>query len=134
MKKLIFILVLISLISCRTEEQKCLKIAMKFNNEFEFFLKYKYDGSSYNGYQPDKWILVKENCPDIYNEYILPKKIIWDSLLMVPREKTTIEGMTSSEMMYKLKLKEIEKNKIKVKKSDEVSISQDHYVLIDTLK
>jgi hypothetical protein len=134
MKKLIFILVLISLVSCRTEEQKCLKIAMEFSDEFETFLRYKYDNIYYNGYQPKEWILVKENCPDIYNKYILSKKVIWDSLLMVPREKTIIEGMTSSEMMYKLKLKEMEKNKVKVKKSDDVSISQDHYVLIDTLK
>jgi hypothetical protein len=134
-KTLILLAISIFFISCNSGYESVLKqpndkymdIAMDYQEKFDNYLHFKFDGAS--GYYsssitpPVKWMIVKRECPEIYEEFILPSKIVWDSLQHVPRERTLYEGVNADIVAHKIKMKELDK--IKVKKSQNVEINTD---------
>jgi len=142
MKKLIiFIVALLLLVSCEhnTQYNQGYRYVDKYNKAFALFLANKYDGKYYSSDYtriPDGLANFKVNYPDLYLEYIVPTKHIWDSLRFVPIELTLYGGLTPNILKYKLRIKEIEKQRIKIKKSDDVTIttsSGDNNIFTDSL-
>ena len=107
-------------------DKNCLECVESYELTYQNYLLFKYDGRTvYDSEIMDaNWIQVKEDCPELYKDHILPIKIKWDSIRFIPVEKTILEGVPSTTLDYKLRTKEIEKVKtrIKVKKSNGVDI------------
>lgn len=139
---LFFAIVIIGFTSCDgydtpVSERKCMETIMKYQNNFDNYLHFKYDG--YDHFQtsfitpPEEWIKVAENCPDLYEKYIVPIQFEWDSIRRIPREITLYEGISDDVLKYKLRIKELEKYKGKIKKSDNAEINMgDRIYVADT--
>jgi len=128
MKKILILLIIsvFILTNCKTDEEKCIKKISEYHEEFSRFLTYKYDDYTYTIHQPSM-LDVKLICPDLYENEVLPIKTLWDSIAMIPIQKTDIDGLSGNQLKYKLKIKQIEQTKVKVKKSDNVNVSNDEY-------
>ena len=121
-------------------EKKCFKKIESYSEAYDNYLLLKYD-NEWNGIYSyvvnTDWIYVKKNRPDLYEEYIAPIKTEWDSIKQIPIEKTLLEGIPENVLKYKLKYKEIDKAKtrIKIKKSDGVDVAnyQNTTIIRDTI-
>ena len=120
------------------QEKRCVKIIGEYHKNYNNFLHYKYDDKYFSSITyispPPDYIEVKLNCPELYDEFILPLKTEWDSLLRIPKEVTLYEGVSENVLNYNLKIKELEKYRVKMKKSDgsDINIGDDIYVMDST--
>lgn len=121
-------------------ERKCYKKIAAYSQAYDRYLMMKYD-AEYDGLTSsivnEDWIYVKKQCPELFDEYIIPIKTKWDSIRFIPLEKTLLEGVPENVLKYRLKYKEIDKKrtKIKVKKSEDVDISnyQNSTIMTDSI-
>lgn len=140
MKKVLVLLILVGLFmtSCTGNYREQARINAQYalvddyQRTFQLFCLNKFDGDSYSGiFKPDGITKLKHENPSLYELEIRPIEILWDSLLMVNSDRAQMNGMSESMMKYKDK----SKSRIKVKKSDNVTINMNNEIIKpDTLQ
>lgn len=142
MKKIVILLLGVLLFTgcVMTTEDQCLEICEDYFENYQNYLVYKYDGVSIYSRsditQPKDWMKVKTNCPEFYEEFIAPVKVIWDSLNKIPIEVIQYQGLSDDIIKTKLKIKQIESIRGKMKRSDNstLEIGNDTYFYLDSLR
>jgi hypothetical protein len=97
-----------------TTEDRCIGYCEDYNDKFQNYLLHKYDGYAFYAHDivpPKTWVTVKYECPELYQEFIAPVKVIWDSIAKIPIEVIQYEGLSDDIIKTKLRIKEIEKIK-----------------------
>ncbi len=127
MKNIIILLTVLLFTSCVPPiEERCIEYCEDYNENFNKYLLHKYDGYHFTYVTditpPDTWVTVKHNCPEMYEEFIAPVKVIWDSIAKIPIGVIQYEGLSDDIIKTKLRIKEIEKIRGKMKKSDNSSL------------
>lgn len=142
MKNIVILLSILFLASCVPPvEERCVEYCEEYVLNFNNYLLYKYDGRHFSYTHeitpPESWVKVKHNCPELYEEFIAPVKVIWDSIARIPKEVVEYEGLSDDIIKTKLRIKEIEKIRGKMKKSDNSTLevgNNTNYYQLDSIR
>ena len=97
-----------------------------YTKAFQKYLLNKYDGTSWGDvFKPSGIVKLKYENPELYELEIAPMEHVWDSISLVSKNVAQTEGMSESMMKYKDK----SRARVKVKKSDNVTINMNNEVI-----
>ena len=138
---LLSLLLLITITSCSdNSKNKYITICEEYVDNYQNYLLHKYDNKFYTYVSditpPPDWIKVKIYYPEMYEEYIAPVKHLWDSISTIPINIIEFQGLSDEMIRSKLRIKEIESIRGKMKKSDNsiLSVGNDYYYQRDSIK